>query len=124
VIQRLTSDLNIPVEIVPVATVREPDGLALSSRNQRLSPEERAIAPALFRALQLAQKRIAEGSDSAAEAKQIAIEALQAAPQIRVEYVEVVDAATMTPVEQVTGPVRIAAAIWLGNTRLIDNVAA
>lgn len=124
VIQRLTSDLNIPVEIVPVATVREPDGLALSSRNQRLSPQERAIAPALFRALQLAQKRIAEGSDSASEAKQIAIEALQATPQIRVEYVEVVDAATMTPVEQVTGPVRIAAAIWLGNTRLIDNVAA
>jgi pantoate--beta-alanine ligase len=124
VIQRLTADLNIPVEIVPVATVREEDGLALSSRNQRLSPEERAIAPALFKALQLAQDRIAEGSDSAAEAREVAIEALEADPQIRIEYVEVVDAATMEPVEHINGPIRIAAAIWLGSTRLIDNVAA
>jgi pantoate--beta-alanine ligase len=124
VIQRLAADLNIPVEIVPVATVREKDGLALSSRNQRLSPEERGAAPALFKALQLAQKRISGGCGCAAEAKQIAIETLKAAPQIRIEYVEVVDAATMEPVEQINGPVRIAAAIWLGNTRLIDNLAA
>jgi pantoate--beta-alanine ligase len=118
VVQRLTTDLNIPVEIVPVPTVREPDGLALSSRNQRLSAEERSIAPVLFKALRLAQSKIEEG-ESVARARKAAMDVLQG---IRVEYLEVVDAETMEPVERVSGPVRIAAAIWLGTTRLIDNV--
>ncbi len=122
VIQRMVRDLNLPVEIVPVATVREADGLALSSRNQRLTPEERRIAPALFRALQAGQSAVASGCRDAADARQAVLCALEAEPTIRMEYVEIVDASSMTPVERVDGPVRIAAAVWLGGTRLIDNV--
>ncbi|MGH9719404.1 MAG: pantoate--beta-alanine ligase [Bryobacteraceae bacterium] len=122
IIQRMVADLNIPVEIVPVATVREPDGLASSSRNQRLSPEERRIAPALFEALDAARSRVAAGCVEVSEIRQAALLRLQKEPQIRVEYLEVVDPLTMAPVENVAGPVRIAAAVWLGATRLIDNV--
>jgi pantoate--beta-alanine ligase len=122
VIQRMVLDLNLPVQIVPVPTVREADGLALSSRNQRLTPEERRIAPTLYRALQAGQSAIAAGCRDAAEARHAVLRALEAAPAIRMEYVEVVDASSMTPVERVEGPVRIAGAVWLGATRLIDNV--
>ncbi len=118
VISRMTQDLNLPVEIVSVPTVREPDGLALSSRNRRLTPQERKAAPALYQALQAAAKQ----ADPAAMRK-TAQEILAQNPQIRVEYLEVVDAATMTPIDEITHPARIAAAIWLGNTRLIDNLA-
>lgn len=123
VIQRMVADLNLAVEIVPVPTVREADGLALSSRNARLTPAERTAAPVVYRALELAQRRLAEGSRCAAEIRQVALDALAREPLARVEYLEVVDAATMTPVETITGPVRIAAAVWFGATRLIDNVA-
>jgi pantoate--beta-alanine ligase len=122
VIQRMVADLNIPVEIVPVPTVREADGLALSSRNQRLNPEERRIAPALYQALEAARSLITAGIVEASEIKQTALLRLGRESQIRVEYLEVVDPLTMTPVDRVSGPVRIAAAVWLGATRLIDNV--
>jgi pantoate--beta-alanine ligase len=122
VIQRLVVDLNIPIEIVPVPTVREPDGLALSSRNKRLTTEERQLAPALYQALALGVDCIRKGHISTAEIRSIAINHLQEHPEFRVEYLEVVDASSMTPVESVTGPVRIAAAAWLGSVRLIDNV--
>jgi pantoate--beta-alanine ligase len=122
VVQKMVVDLNMPVRIVPVATVRERDGLAMSSRNARLSPAERAVAPALYQALESARARIEAGCGSAAEVRQTALLALEQHPQMRVEYVEVVNPATMTPVQQIAGPVRIAAAVWLGSTRLIDNV--
>ena len=121
IIQRMTSDLDFPIEIVPVPTVREPDGLALSSRNRRLTPEERRVAPALYRALELARDRITAGA-GVVSARQSALAALGEFPEIRVEYFEVVDAATMEPVVQVTAPARIAVAARLGNTRLIDNI--
>jgi pantoate--beta-alanine ligase len=122
VIQKMVADLDMAVEIVPVPTVRECDGLALSSRNRRLSPEERRVAPALFQALEAARARIAGGCTSAPEVLETALSVLRAHPQFRVEYLEVVDPATMAPVERIAGPVRIAAAAWLGATRLIDNV--
>lgn len=122
IIKRMVLDLNMPVEIVSVATVREADGLALSSRNQRLSAEERRIAPALFRALTAGQRNVLAGCGSAAEVRNEVLRELQSEPQLRPEYVEVVDPASMSPVEQISGPVRIAAAVWLGATRLIDNV--
>jgi pantoate--beta-alanine ligase len=122
VIQRMVLDLNIPVEIVPVPTVREADGLASSSRNRRLTPEQRRVAPVLFRTLQLAADQIRQGCASAAQIKQSALAELRKHPEVRVEYLDVVDAETMTPVGQVLGPVRIAAAMWVGTTRLIDNV--
>jgi pantoate--beta-alanine ligase len=121
VIQKMVADLNIPTEIVPVHTVRESDGLALSSRNRLLSPEDRRIAPALYKALTIARDRLSTGA-SPAEARAAAIESLNATPQIQVQYLEVADAATMTPVDKFDRPVRIAAAVWLGNVRLIDNV--
>jgi pantoate--beta-alanine ligase len=122
VIERMAADLNMPVEIVPVPTVREPDGLALSSRNQRLTAEERRIAPTLYQALQIGADCIRKGCTSAAQVRTAALAHLQQHPGWRVEYLEVVDASSMTPVETISVPVRIAAAAWLGSVRLIDNV--
>lgn len=122
VIRRMVRDLNVPVSIVPVPTVREADGLALSSRNQHLSTEERRVAPALYQALQLAAQRIASGAGDPAEVKRAARALLDEHPEVRVEYFEIVDPDEMQPVARITGPVRVAAAVWLGSTRLIDNV--
>jgi pantoate--beta-alanine ligase len=121
-IRRMVIDLNMPIEIVPVPTVREPDGLALSSRNRRLSAAERCIAPALYRALEAARELIAGGLADPGEVRHRALAELAAHPQIRVEYFEIVDPGSMQPVERIAGPVRLALAAWLGETRLIDNV--
>ncbi len=122
VIEKMAADLNFPVAIVPVPTVREPDGLAMSSRNQRLTPEHRRIAPALYKALCEAETMIRGGSRSAVAAAQGALALLSRTPAIRVEYLEVVDPATFQPVDTITGEARIVAAVWLGEVRLIDNV--
>ncbi len=123
VIRRMVADLNVPVEIIGVPTVREPDGLAMSSRNQRLTSAGRAIAPLLYRALQLAASRIAEGVRDPATITREAV-ALLARPEIRVEYLEIVDPDSMHPVPLIQGPVRIALAARLGSVRLIDNILA
>jgi len=122
VIRRMVQDLNLPVEIAAVPTVREPDGLALSSRNRHLSAEERGIAPRLYQALRAAERRIAAGETSAEAVKRAAHEVLAGEPRMRVEYLEIAEEAEMQPVECVAGPVRVAAAVWVGNTRLIDNI--
>jgi pantoate--beta-alanine ligase len=122
VIRRMVRDLNVPVQVVGVPTVREPDGLALSSRNQRLSREERLIAPALYRALDIAAKRIAMGEPQPEKVKLEALAELNR-PEIRVEYFEIADPAEMQPAGRIEGPVLVAAAIWIGSTRLIDNLA-
>jgi pantoate--beta-alanine ligase len=121
VIERMVRDLSVPVKIVPVATVREPDGLAMSSRNQHLTAQERALAPLLYRALEQARRSIEAGERDADSVKQRALATL-AGTGIRVEYLEIVDASSMQPVEQLNGNVRIAVAAWVGSTRLIDNV--
>ncbi len=121
VIARMVADLNFACTVVPVPTVREPDGLAMSSRNVRLSPQERAMAPAIYRSLQAVAERVAAGSAPEA-ARQAGLAMLAEEPQLRVEYFELVDPASLRPVEQVTGPVRAVTAVWLGNTRLIDNL--
>jgi pantoate--beta-alanine ligase len=122
-IRRMVTDLNMPVAIVGVETVREPDGLALSSRNQHLSAAERAIAPRLYQALRWAADRIAEGETDAETVKRTAAALLAGHPEVRVEYLEIVDDA-MQPVTQIHGAVRVAAAAWVGRTRLIDNLPA
>lgn len=124
IIQKMVADLNIPVTIVPVPTVREPDGLAMSSRNRRLSPEERRMAPVLYEALIEARSAIARGCAEAGAVREAALAVLRAVPQFRVEYLEIVEHATQQPVQHVCAPVRVAAAVWLGQTRLIDNVLA
>ena len=123
IIQQMVRDLNFTVEIVPVPTVREPDGLAMSSRNRRLTTEERAAAPALFRSLSEGQRAIAAGERDAAKVKAAVLGVLASEPGIRAEYIEIVDS-RMQPLDQIAVPVRLAAAVWLGSTRLIDNVPA
>ncbi len=120
-IRRMVRDLNVPVRIVGVPTVREPDGVALSSRNGLLNGEERQQAPALYQALERVRERIEAGASDAAALRQEAVAALEER-RIRVEYLEIVDPESMHPVERIDGPVRVAAAIWLGAVRLIDNV--
>jgi pantoate--beta-alanine ligase len=123
VIRRLVADLNVPVEIIGVATVRERDGLALSSRNAQLGPAERELAPVLFRALQWADRQIASGDTDLEHVKRLAAaEIPRDNPLVKLEYLEIVDPHTMQPVKTSAGPVRIAGALWVGSTRLIDNV--
>jgi pantoate--beta-alanine ligase len=122
VIRKMVADLNMPVRVVPVPTVREPDGLALSSRNQRLSAEERSIAPMLYQALCAAQSEVAQGCLDSEVVKNRAQAVLATQPAVRVEYLEVVDPLTVQPVEKIEGAARIAIAAWVGSTRLIDNV--
>jgi len=120
VVSRLAADLNLPVEIVGVPTVREADGLALSSRNAYLSAEERRIAPLLHRALHEAAADIARGAPPAPILAR-AIVALGAAGFV-VEYFELRDAATLAPLAaSAVHPARLLAAVHLGRTRLIDN---
>ena len=124
IIHRMVRDLNVPIEIVPVPIVREADGLALSSRNRRLTEAQRHAAPALYQALQVAAGQIRAGCRSAADVGNAAVAQLKKHPEMRVEYFEIVDARDMTPVDPIAGEVLVAAAIWLGDTRLIDNVRA
>ena len=121
VIRRMVKDLNVPVTIVPVETVREPDGLAMSSRNQQLNSSERQAATALSRALFAARDRVQDGEASPLVVQSAVAPLLNG---IRVEYFSIVDPETLEPVERIHGPVLIAAAVWIGSTRLIDNVMA
>lgn len=121
VVRRLVADLNIPTEIIGCPTVREADGLALSSRNVRLTPEERRKAPAIANVLQETATRLASGM-AAAPVLEEARSALEAAGFDRVEYFDLRDAETLLPIERVDQPARLLAAAWLGETRLIDNL--
>jgi pantoate--beta-alanine ligase len=122
IIRRMVADLNVPVKIAPVPTVREADGLALSSRNQHLNEAERALAPALHRALQTARASVASGKDDATAVKRDAAATIPDDGRLRLEYLELVDPRTFLPVERIAGPVVAAGALWVGSTRLIDNV--
>ena len=122
VVRRLTTDFNVPVRIAPVPTVREPDGLALSSRNLRLNPGERTLAPCLYAALQRAAASIEDGAANSAEITRDAATLIPADERLRLEYLELVDPEDFQPVTRVHGPVVVAGALWVGNTRLIDNV--
>jgi pantoate--beta-alanine ligase len=121
VIRRMVRDLDLPVEIVGVPTQRDADGLALSSRNIYLSDEERRAARALPRALGEAAQAIAEGQP-VEEALARARDALSRAGFAPIDYVELRDAETLTPIETRDRPARLLAAAYLGGTRLIDNL--
>jgi pantoate--beta-alanine ligase len=121
VIRRLVRDLHFPVEIVAGETVREEDGLALSSRNAYLAPEERRAAPVLYKALRAAEQRIAEGERRADEVRRVMREILDREPLARTEYAEVVDAETFQPVDTLAGGLVLPLAVRIGGTRLIDN---
>jgi pantoate--beta-alanine ligase len=121
VIQRMTADLNIPVEIVGVPTVREPDGLALSSRNVYLSSDERERAVALPNALKIARDAIRAGT-KVGLALQQAKQSLVDAGFLRIDYFALVDAATLEPLDEPKDDMRLIAAAVIGTTRLIDNL--
>lgn len=121
VVRRMARDLDIPVTIVGVPTVREADGLAMSSRNWYLTPEERAIAPTLNKVLRDIAKRVKSG-EPCATAIEAGTATLAAAGFDPVDYVAVCDAETLEPLEQADRPARVLAAAFLGRTRLIDNI--
>ena len=122
VIRRMVRDLNVPVRIVPVETVREPDGLALSSRNRYLTDDERAQAPVLRRALLAASAAFTAGETSAAKLRRLLLKTIATAPLARLDYAEIADADTLRPVREVRRNTVLALAVFFGKTRLIDNL--
>ncbi|WP_250265928.1 pantoate--beta-alanine ligase [Rhodovastum atsumiense] len=122
VIRRLVADLDIPVRIEGVPTVREPDGLALSSRNVFLSPGQRRVATALPRTLAAIAARLAQDGRDVAAQEAWGLAELRAAGFDAIDYLELRDADTLAPIDVVVRPARVLAAVRLGTTRLIDNM--
>jgi len=122
VIKRMVADLNMPLEIVICPTVREPDGLAVSSRNQYLTAEQRKDAAYIYKSLQKCRQMIDTGIT---DTQKIAVEMrkiLQQASSIKIEYVSIVDAETLQNIDRITGKVLAAVAVRIGPARLIDNI--
>jgi pantoate--beta-alanine ligase len=122
VIKRMVTDLNMPLEIVVCPTVRQADGLAVSSRNQYLTRQQKKNAPLIYKSLQKCQKLIEDGvADSKTIINQMR-KILQQAPSIKIEYISIVDADTLQELKKITGKVLTAVAVKIGSTRLIDNI--
>ncbi|HLX10148.1 MAG TPA: pantoate--beta-alanine ligase [Thermoanaerobaculia bacterium] len=121
VVRRMVRDLHFEVEILPGPTVREEDGLAMSSRNAYLSAVERRAAAVLHRALAAAAAAIAGGERRAGEVRRLLRQVVEAEPLARLEYAEVVDAESFQPVTVIAGRVVLPVAAYIGRTRLIDN---
>ncbi len=122
IIQRMVEDLDMPTQIVPMPTVREKDGLAMSSRNAYLSAEERVAAPVLIRALRHAAQIWAHGQRDVETLKKAALEVIATEPLVRVDYVQALDPVTLRPELGPGTGLLLAGAIFIGKTRLIDNV--
>lgn len=121
VIRQMVADLNVPVTVRVCPTVREPDGLAMSSRNQYLDPEQRRRAVVLFHALEEARRLIERGERRAAPVRQAMIDRIRGMPGADLDYAAVVDADTLSPADLLKGEVLLALAVRFGTTRLIDN---
>lgn len=121
IIRQMVADLNFGVEILPVPTEREPDGLAMSSRNVRLGPADREAAAVLSRALGHGRRLWREGERQAATIKAAVTAMIEAEPLAKLEYVELVDAETLHDIDAVDGPAALLTAAWFGGVRLIDN---
>lgn len=122
VIRRMVRDLNFDIRIVACPIIREEDGLAKSSRNTYLNAEERAVAVVLSRALNKGKALIESGEQSAAKVKDVIMEELCKEPLAKVDYVEVVDADSIEAIKELNGNVLVAIAVYIGKTRLIDNI--
>ncbi|UCG56115.1 MAG: pantoate--beta-alanine ligase [Phycisphaerales bacterium] len=122
VIRRMVADLNMPLEIVVCPTVREPDGLAVSSRNQYLDPQQRENATRLYKSLKKCEEMIGAGAIDAQKIVNEMRKILQSIPGAHIEYVSIVDAQTLRDVDSITGKVLAALAVKIGSTRLIDNI--
>ncbi len=122
VIKKMVADLNMNLEIVVVPTVREPDGLAMSSRNVYLNPQERKAAVVLSQALNLAQQLCSQGEKDAQRLRQEMIALIQKQPLATIDYVSVANAETLDELDKVTLPAVVSMAVKIGKTRLIDNI--
>ncbi len=123
IIMQMVKDLNFPIEIVPVETTREKDGLAMSSRNTYLSPEERAVAPRIYQALLYGFNLIKNGEREASTVIEKVLEQLENIPGARVQYVQIVSWDDLQPIKEITDGIYIlATAVFLGPARLIDNI--
>jgi len=122
IIETMARDMNMDVEIVVCPVVREADGLAMSSRNMRLSREERASAPCLFRALSMAQDAVLHGERDAALLKQKMRGAVEFVPLTRIDYAEISHPRALAPLLRVEGEALASLAVFVGKTRLIDNM--
>lgn len=122
VIRRMVEDLNLPVVVVGCPLVREPDGLAMSSRNSYLEPEDRKAAVVLSRALHAAADAVRDGIRSADAVRDVVTRTIATEPRVRLDYAEVVDADDLTPVARLEGEVLVAVAAFVGRARLIDNM--
>jgi pantoate--beta-alanine ligase len=121
IIRRMVTDLCMPLEVITCPTVREPDGLAMSSRNAYLNPAERQAALVLSRALRLAEERLAQGERQGARLTATLRDCIAQEPLARIDYVAVCDPQTLREVEQISGIILVALAVYIGKTRLIDN---
>lgn len=121
VIRRMVRDLSMGIEIVGCPIVREADGLAKSSRNTYLSPEERRAALVLSRSVKLGQEMVEKGERSAKAVEDVMKAVIQAEPMARIDYVTAVNAVTVEPVKELKGEILVAMAVYIGKTRLIDN---
>ena len=122
VIRRMNEDLNLGVELVVIPTVREDDGLAMSSRNVRLNPQERLAALALYNSLRMAQDMHGDGARQATAIREAMQRIIQAEPLARLDYVSIANPDTLDELDVIEGPALASLAVVIGNTRLIDNV--
>jgi pantoate--beta-alanine ligase len=122
VVRRMAADLDFDIEMVPVPTVREQDGLAMSSRNMYLLPEERGQAVALFRSLEEARRLVESGERGAGAVSEAMQAVLSAYPLVDLEYISICDNIFLRPLEELSGEVLVAVAARLGRARLIDNL--
>lgn len=122
VIKRMVIDLDMGIQIVGVPTVREQDGLAMSSRNVRLTADQRAVASVVYKGLQAAQNAFNNGERNAEVLKQIVINFYDNEPLAKTEYVDIADANSLQPIDTVTSVSVVAVAVWFDDVRLIDNV--
>jgi pantoate--beta-alanine ligase len=121
IIKRMVRDLNMDIEVIGMETTREPDGLAMSSRNVYLNPEERKSALSLSRSLAIAREMYARGERSSARILKRVRETIENNPFSKIDYAKICDVATVSDVDQVEGECVLALAVWVGKTRLIDN---
>jgi pantoate--beta-alanine ligase len=121
IIRRMAEDLNVPVQIVGRPIVREPDGLAMSSRNTYLNRQERAAALCLYRALLAARELVVSGAKSRENILEAVRQIINSAPHTRIDYVALTDPETLREVETIQGEARLLLAVWVNKTRLIDN---
>jgi pantoate--beta-alanine ligase len=122
VLRRMVRDLDLPVELAIIPTVREPDGLAMSSRNAYLDADERRAATVLSRALQEAAREVIDGERDADTVRRLITGLVATEPKVELDYAEVVDAAELAPITEIDGDVLVAVAAQVGRARLIDNI--